>query len=121
SYFKEKELDEKIVAVEPEDSAVLSTGVAGAHKIQGIGAGFVPSIYESDLVDEIVTVTNEEAFAMARMLAEKEGLLLGISSAAAIKASINLALKEKLEDQRIVVIAPDTGERYLSTPVFKKD
>lgn len=120
-YFKEKELDVKIVAVEPEDSSVLSTGVAGAHKIQGIGAGFVPSIYESDLVDEIVTISNEEAFAMARMLAEKEGLLLGISSAAAIKASINLALKEKLEDQRIVVIAPDTGERYLSTPVFKKD
>lgn len=120
-YLKEKEVDVQVYAVEPSDSPVLSKGTAGPHKIQGIGAGFVPSIYKNDLVDEIEMISNEESFEMARLLAEKEGLLLGISSAAAIKAAVNVALRDSLEDKRVVVIAPDTGERYLSTPVFKKD
>ena len=106
------------MAVEPTDSAVLSTGVAGSHKIQGIGAGFVPSILDTSVYDEIITVSNEDAFATGRLLAEQEGVLAGISSGAATFAAMELAKREENKNKRIVVLLPDTGERYLSTPMF---
>lgn len=108
----------KVVAVEPADSPVLSGGKPGPHKIQGIGAGFVPSNYNKEIVDSVVTVTNDEAFQGARLLAKEEGLLAGISSGAALYAAISLAQREENAGKTIVVILPDTGERYLSTPLF---
>lgn len=108
----------KVVAVEPADSPVLSGGKPGTHKIQGIGAGFVPRNYNQEIVDSVVTVTNDEAFQGARLLAKEEGLLAGISSGAALYAAISLAQREENAGKTIVVILPDTGERYLSTPLF---
>lgn len=107
----------KVVAVEPENSAVISGNQAGSHKIQGIGAGFIPEVLKTDVIDRIEKVTNEEAFKTAKDLAVKEGILAGISTGAAVAAALKLA-KEASSEQRIVVIAPDTGERYLSTGVF---
>lgn len=117
-YLKSVKPDVKIVAVEPKSSAVLSTGVAGSHKIQGIGAGFVPDVLNPEIFDEIVTVENEDAFAMARHMGKSEGVLIGISSGAALWAAIELAKKQENENKTIVVLLPDTGERYLSTPGF---
>lgn len=117
-YLKSKNPDIKIVAVEPADSPVLSKGQAGPHKIQGIGAGFVPDTLNTDIYDEIVTVENEDAFSMGREFAKTEGVLVGISSGAALCAAKHLAEKEKNRDKTIVVLLPDTGDRYLSTPMF---
>ena len=108
----------KVVAVEPATSAVLSTGVAGAHKIQGIGAGFVPDTLDTSIYDEIITVENEAAFDTGRMIGRKEGVLVGISSGAAMWAAIELAKRPENEGKTIVVLLPDTGDRYLSTPLF---
>lgn len=109
----------KVVAVEPDSSAVLTTGVPGKHKIQGIGAGFVPSTYNSDAVDEVMTVTDDDAFAGARKLARTKGLLVGISSGAAFSAALALARKDENAGKLIVALLPDTGERYLSTSLFE--
>ena len=109
----------KVVAVEPASSAVLTTGVPGKHKIQGIGAGFVPSTYNPEAVDEVVTVTDDDAFAGARMLARTKGLLVGISSGAAFSAALALARKDENSGKLIVALLPDTGERYLSTSLFE--
>lgn len=109
----------KVVAVEPASSAVLTTGVPGKHKIQGIGAGFVPSTYNPDAVDEVMTVTDDDAFAGARKLARTKGLLVGISSGAAFSAAIALARKDENAGKLIVALLPDTGERYLSTSLFE--
>ncbi len=109
----------KVVAVEPDSSAVLTTGVPGKHKIQGIGAGFVPSTYNPDAVDEVMTVTDDDAFAGARKLARTKGLLVGISSGAAFSAALALARKEENAGKLIVALLPDTGERYLSTSLFE--
>ncbi len=117
-YLKSKNKDIKIIAVEPTDSPILSKGVAGPHKIQGIGAGFVPTTLNTNIYDEIITVTNEEAFAASREVASKEGLLVGISSGAAIHAAKVLGLREENKGKNIVIILPDTGERYLSTALF---
>ena len=117
-YLKEKKPDVKIVAVEPATAAVLSTGVAGAHKIQGIGAGFVPKVLNTEIYDEIITVTNEDAFATGRLIGQKEGVLVGISSGAAAHAAIELAKRPENAGKTIVVLLPDTGDRYLSTPLF---
>ena len=117
-YLKKKKPGVRVVAVEPESSAVLSTGVAGAHKIQGIGAGFVPAVLNTGVYDEIVTVSNEDAFETGRLVGRKEGVLVGISSGAALAAAIRLAQREENEGKTIVVLFPDTGERYLSTPLF---
>jgi len=107
-----------VVAVEPASSAVLSTGVAGAHKIQGIGAGFVPDVLNTKIYDEILTVTNEDAFEVGKLIGRQEGVLVGISSGAAAWAAIELAKRPENEGKTIVVILPDTGDRYLSTPLF---
>lgn len=117
-YLKKKKPDVKIVAVEPASSAVLSTGVAGAHKIQGIGAGFVPKVLDTEIYDEIITVSDEDAFATGRMIGHKEGVLVGISSGAAAYAAIELAKRPENAGKTIVVLLPDTGDRYLSTPLF---
>lgn len=109
----------KVVAVEPASSAVLTTGVPGKHKIQGIGAGFVPSTYNPDAVDEVITVTDDDAFAGARKLARTKGLLVGISSGAAFSAALTLARKDENAGKLIVALLPDTGERYLSTSLFE--
>lgn len=109
----------KIVAVEPASSAVLSTGVAGKHKIQGIGAGFVPATYNAEVVDEVMTISDEEAFEGARALARAQGLLVGISSGAAFSAALALARKDENAGKLIVALLPDTGERYLSTSLFE--
>ena len=117
-YLKSKNPDVKIVAVEPASSAVLSTGVAGSHKIQGIGAGFVPQVLNTKIYDEIVAVSNEDAFETGRLIGRSEGVLVGISSGAATYAAIVLAKRPENEGKNIVVLLPDTGDRYLSTPLF---
>ena len=117
-YLKSKLPNVKVVAVEPATSAVLSTGVAGAHKIQGIGAGFVPEVLDTKVYDEIIPVSNEDAFATGRMIGRSEGVLLGISSGAAVWAAIQLAKRPENAGKNIVVLLPDTGDRYLSTPMF---
>ena len=117
-YLKSKNPDIKVVAVEPSGSPVLSTGVAGAHKIQGIGAGFVPDILNTSVYDEIITVTNEDAFATGKMIGRAEGVLVGISSGAAVFAAMQLAKREENKGKAIVVLLPDTGDRYLTTPMF---
>ena len=117
-YLKSQNPNVKVVAVEPAGSPVLSKGVAGAHKIQGIGAGFVPNTLNTKVYDEIITVENEDAFATGRELARKEGLLVGISSGAAVWAAARLAKRPENQGKRIVILLPDTGDRYLSTPMF---
>ncbi|MDR1193142.1 MAG: cysteine synthase A [Peptococcaceae bacterium] len=117
-YLKSKSPRVKVVAVEPAASPVLSKGEAGPHKIQGIGAGFVPEVLNTDIYDEIIAVENEAAFETGRLLAKKEGLLVGISSGAAVWAAARLAKRPENKDKVIVVVLPDTGERYLSTPMF---
>ncbi len=118
-YLKEKNPNVRIVAVEPADSPVLSQGTAGAHKIQGIGAGFVPDILNTSVYDEVIPVKNEDAFVTGRMLGRKEGILVGISSGAAVWAALELAKREENKGRTIVALLPDTGERYLSTPMFE--
>ena len=117
-YLKSKKPEVKVVAVEPATSAVLSTGVAGAHKIQGIGAGFVPDVLDTKVYDEIIPVADDDAFATGRKIGHKEGVLVGISSGAAVHAAIELAKRPENEGKTIVVLLPDTGDRYLSTPLF---
>lgn len=117
-YLKSKKSDVKVVAVEPASSAVLSTGIPGAHKIQGIGAGFVPDVLNTDIYDEIIAVENEDAFATGKLIGKNEGILVGISSGAAVYAAIKLAKRPENEGKTIVVLLPDTGDRYLSTPLF---
>ena len=117
-YLKSRNPDVKIVAVEPATSAVLSTGVAGAHKIQGIGAGFIPKVLDTKVYDEIIPVSNEDAFLAGKLIGKKEGVLVGISSGAALYAAIELAKRPENNGKNIVVLLPDTGDRYLSTPLF---
>lgn len=117
-YLKSKNPAVKVVAVEPAASAVLSTGVAGPHKIQGIGAGFVPDVLNTGIYDEIIPVSNEDAFATGKLIGKSEGILVGISSGAAAFAAIELAKRPENEGKTIVVLLPDTGDRYLSTPLF---
>ena len=119
-YLKSKNSAVKVVAVEPADSAVLSTGVAGAHKIQGIGAGFMTDVLNTGIFDEIIPVSNEEAFEAGRLIGRSEGILVGISSGAAAFAAIELAKRPENEGKTIVVLLPDTGDRYLSTPLFSE-
>ncbi len=119
AYLKSKKPDVKVVAVEPKGSPVLSEGTAGPHKIQGIGAGFVPETLNTDIYDEIIPVENEDAFATGRAIARKEGVLVGISSGAAVWAAIQLARRPENKGKTIVALLPDTGERYLSTPMFE--
>ena len=117
-YLKSQNPNVKVVAVEPATSAVLSTGVAGAHKIQGIGAGFVPEVLNTSIYDEIIPVSNEDAFATGKLIGKQEGVLVGISSGAAVHAAIELAKRPESKGKTIVVLLPDTGDRYLSTPLF---
>ena len=117
-YLKEQNPAVKVVAVEPEDSPVLSEGRSGAHKIQGIGAGFVPDVLDTAVYDEIIPVSNEDAFAAGRLVGRKEGVLVGISSGAALHAAIELAKRPENAGKTIVALLPDTGDRYLSTPFF---
>ena len=117
-YLKEKNPAVKVVAVEPKTSAVLSTGVAGSHKIQGIGAGFVPDVLDTKIYDEIIPVDNDDAFAVGKEIGHREGVLVGISSGAALWAAIELAKRPENAGKTIVVLLPDTGDRYLSTPLF---
>lgn len=117
-YLKSRNPEVKVVAVEPKSSAVLSTGVAGAHKIQGIGAGFVPQVLDTRVYDEIIPVENDDAFALGKEMGRSEGVLVGISSGAALWAAIEIAKRPGNEGKTIVVLLPDTGDRYLSTPLF---
>jgi len=117
-FLKEKNPEIKIVAVEPAGSPVLSKGMPGAHKIQGIGAGFVPEVLNTDIYDEIIAVENEDAFAEGRAFAVSEGILVGISSSAALKAAGILAARPENKGKTIVTLLPDSGDRYLSTPLF---
>lgn len=119
-YLKEKNPDVKVVAVEPADSPILSGGEPGLHKIQGIGAGFVPDTLDTDIYDEIITVSNDAAFEYGRIVGENEGFLVGISAGAALKAAVEIAERPEAEGKNIVVLLPDTGERYLSTPLFEE-
>lgn len=120
-YLKQRHPKIKVIAVEPQNSAVLSGNPSGTHKIQGIGAGFIPKNYDASLVDEILRIRDEEAMDTARLLARKEGILAGISSGAAMCAAIRIANRAEMKDKRIVVILPDTGERYLSTELFMSE
>ncbi len=117
-FLKEKNPAVKVVAVEPKTSAVLSTGIAGSHKIQGIGAGFVPDVLDTKIYDEIIPVDNDDAFAVGKEMGHREGVLVGISSGAALWAAIELAKRPENAGKTIVVLLPDTGDRYLSTPLF---
>ena len=117
-YLKSRHAAVRVAAVEPKSSAVLSTGVAGAHKIQGIGAGFVPQVLDTQVYDEIIPVTNEDAFALGREIGHAEGVLVGISSGAAVWAALQIARRPESAGKTIVVLLPDTGDRYLSTPLF---
>lgn len=117
-YLKEKIAGVKVIAVEPETSPVLSKGVAGPHKIQGIGAGFVPATLDASVYDEVIAVANEDAFIYGKQIGKLEGVLVGISSGAALKAAIDVAKRKENERKTIVVIFPDSGDRYLSTPLF---
>ena len=117
-YLKEKDPSIKVVAVEPDDSPVLSGGQAGPHKIQGIGAGFIPDILDTGIYDEVIRVTNDDAFAMGADIGKTEGVLVGISAGAAVATAVRLAMRPENEGKNIVVIIPDTGDRYLSTPMF---
>ena len=118
SYLKTRNPSVKVVAVEPESSPVLSRGVSGAHKIQGIGAGFVPDVLDTRIYDEILSISNEDAFAAGKLVGRKEGVLVGISSGAALHAAVELAKRPENAGKTIVVLFPDTGDRYLSTPLF---
>lgn len=118
-FLKSKNPAIKVVAVEPKTSAVLSTGIPGPHKIQGIGAGFVPDVLDTKIYDEIITVSNEDSFATGKLIGKKEGVLVGISSGAAVWAAIQLAKRPENKGKNIVVLLPDTGDRYLSTPLFQ--
>lgn len=118
-YLKAQKPQVRVVAVEPAASPVLSTGVAGAHKIQGIGAGFVPAVLDTDVYDEIIAVSNEDAFETGRLIGRREGILVGISSGAAVHAALTLARRPENEGKTIVVLLPDTGDRYLSTRMFE--
>lgn len=120
-YLKAKNPDIKIVAVEPADSPVLSKSISGSHKIQGIGAGFVPDVLDTDIYDEIIAITNDDAFEEGRELAHSEGILAGISSGAALKAGAILAARPENKGKTIVVLLPDSGDRYLSTPLFSEE
>ena len=115
---KSKNPNVKVVAVEPATSPILSKGTPGAHKIQGIGAGFVPKVLNTNIYDEIIAVENEDAFSAGKLIGKKEGVLVGISSGAALSAAIELAKRPENEGKNIVVLFPDTGDRYLSTPLF---
>ena len=117
-YLKEQNAAVKVIAVEPKTSAVLSTGLAGSHKIQGIGAGFVPAVLDTKIYDEIIPVADEDAFATGREIGQSEGVLVGISSGAAVWAALQLAQRPEYEGKTIVVLLPDTGDRYLSSPMF---
>ena len=117
-YLKEKNPDIRVVALEPADSPVLSEGKAGAHKIQGIGAGFIPEVLNTSVYDEVFRAKNEDAFAAAKLLAKKEGILVGISSGAALHGAIELAKRPENEGKVIVTLLPDSGDRYYSTPLF---
>lgn len=117
-YLKSQNPDIQVIAVEPASSPVLSEGKAGAHKIQGIGAGFVPDVLNTNIYDRVITVDEEDAFRVGRMIGQKEGVLVGISSGAAAHAAIELAKLPENEGKNIVVLLPDTGDRYLSTPLF---
>ena len=117
-YLKSRNAAVRVAAVEPKSSAVLSTGVAGAHKIQGIGAGFVPQVLDTQVYDEIIPVTHEDAFALGREVGHSEGVLVGISSGAAVWAALQIAQRPESAGKTIVVLLPDTGDRYLSTPLF---
>ena len=117
-YLKKQNPAVQVVAVEPVSSAVLSTGVSGSHKIQGIGAGFIPKVLNTGIYDEVIAVSNEDAFAYGKLVGKTEGILVGISSGAALKAAVELAKRPENEGKTIVVLFPDTGDRYLSTPLF---
>lgn len=119
-YLKSRKAEVKVIAVEPASSPVLSTGVGGAHKIQGIGAGFVPATLDTGVYDEIITVENEDAFETGKLIGKKEGILVGISSGAALHAAIEVAKRKENKGKNIVVIFPDSGDRYLSTPLFEE-
>ena len=118
-YLKSKNKNIKIIGAEPESSPFLTKGVSGAHKIQGIGAGFKPTILNTEICDEILTVSDEDAFTMGRLIGKKEGILVGISSGAALSAAVEIAKRPENEGKNIVVLFPDTGDRYLSTELFK--
>ena len=120
-YLKEKNPNLKIIGVEPASSPVLTKGQSGPHKIQGIGAGFVPDTLDRSILDEVITVENEDAFAYSRKLSRNEGILVGISSGAAFKAALEIAQRKEYEGKNIVVILPDGGDRYMSTPLFNEE